>query len=642
MVDAAVGSKSVLGRAIESVQGLVQAAPADFKYMNFESMDLARASKENKSNAITGFGGEDRGTPGEVSFEKKVKYDLTVDRILIDLAAEFGKPTVTPLGSGILSGNITINDAGTDYEIGDAITFAGTTGSGAAATVATIGGGGEILTVTFTNYGTGYTGPVVATVAPTTGSDADITAEIAAGDGSLSGVVDITTPGTNYVVGDAVTFAGTSGSGAAATISAVGSGGEVLALEFSNRGSGYSGVVNANFSAGSGTSAVATAEIRPGPWLVMFRPGEQSPVERFLSMYSYEGGSYTAMVQQGRRCGGVTLADAANKRVQVDPDYTEPTGDTISGFPIAKTGNAGTQNTKLLSTRGRRPYDANYEAGKSLYLKVSAVTPGAVVFLAAYDTPSGETEGTGFPAVSFGSAEFTVPRAGWGTAKDSNDAYESLIGLFGENNEPYEITIGDQDGELYAADDIFEIPAVLSPVTKVVVAENRLSTFHLTNAIGGASVLVDSGTTKWTRPYKEYYSNSRRFPSQVDPTGDIAGSMSFKKRLFDIAFRKVQEQSHRVAAVQSWAFGDSVLVDVHEGIEVFYPQMRVDTMKSGDVPNKNTLEETITLMAEQPDAVPVSQPVSILTPGGDYFDLSAQYPYQINVVCLHDPSHLTA
>jgi hypothetical protein len=560
MVDAAVGSKSVLGRALEAVQGLPQVGGAsDFKFLNFISADLARASNENKSLAITGFGGEDRGTPGGATFEKKLKYDMTVDRILIDLVAMFGKPTdATDMGAGMLTDAVTITTPGSGYEVGDPVTFAGTTGTDATGVVSSIDGSGGVTGVTMTFYGTSYTG-----------------------------------------------------------------------------------TVNADFSGGHGTLAVATGTLRSGPWIVRIRPGAASPTPRYLSTYFYEGGSYTAMLQQGRRCSGVTLTDAANKRVEVDPAYTEPIGDTVTGFPIAKTGHAGTQNNKLFWTRGRRPYDANYDAKKSLYLKVISTTATSVTFAAAFDTASGHTDGSGFPSTTFGTAHFTVNRADWGTAVDSNDPIGAPIGLFGENFEPYEITIGDQAGTLFTANDIFEIPYTLSPIDKQVVAENRLSTFHLTNAIAGASVLVDSGTTKWDRPYKEYYSNSRKFPSNVDPTGDIMGTMQFKKRLFDVAFRKVQESASRVAAVQTYRFGQPIIANVHEGIEIFYPQMRVGTMKSGDVPNKNTLEETITLEAEQPDANP-SQPVSILTPGGNHFDTSAQYPYQINAVTVHDPAYLMA
>lgn len=555
--DAAVGSKSVLGRGIEATIGLPTAGPTDFKFINFESADFSRASKENPSMAITGFGGADRGTPGAATFAKTLKYDLTVDRVLIDLVTEYGAPyAITELGGGALSGAYTI-----------------------------------------------------------------------------------VTPGTGYLVGDPVTFAGTTGTTATATVSAIDGSGGVVALAFTDYGSIYTGTVNADFSGGAGTLAAGTAVIRTGPWLVKIRPGNPTATPKYMSTYFYEGGSYTANLQQGRRCAGVSLVDAANKRVQVDPTYTEPVGDTVSGFPIAKTGNAGTQNSKLISTRGRRPYDSNYNAGLSLYLKVISTAATTVTFAASYAAASGATDGSGFATPTWGTAHFVVARADWASAVDSNDPDGAMIGLFGENSEPYEVTFGDQAGTVFTANDIFEIPVILSPVTKTVVAENRLSTFHLTNAISGASVLIDSGTTKWERPYKEYYSNGRKFPSQVDPTGDITASMEFKKRLFDVAFRKVQESAARVVAVQTYKFGTPVIANVHEGVEAFYPQMRVDAMKSGAVPNKNTLEETITLVAEQPDATP-SQPTSVLTPGGSHFDLSASYPFQINVITVNDPTFL--
>jgi hypothetical protein len=472
MVDAAVGSKSVFGRAVETSFGLPRGSAA-LKFFDFDSLDISRNSKENASTAITGFGGKKRGTPGELAYNKALKYDLTVLRFLMDAVAMFG---------------------------------------------------------------------------------------------SASAISDLT-----------------------------------------------------------------------GAWLVKIRPGRSANVLRALSMYLHEGGSYSAQLQHGRRTNELTLTDAANKRVGVTPAYTSPTGDTVSGFPLASTGNAGTQNTALLATRGRRPGDSAFLANDSIYLKVISATTTTVTFKAAYDAKSTLQNGTDFPTVSYGSHTFTVTVGEWARIIDSNDALAGPIGLFGENSEPMELTIGAQTGgdmsALFEADDEFEFTASLAALTKSVVAENRLSTFHMTNAIDGTSTLVDSQTTKIMRPYSEYFSNSRRFPTAVDPTGDLGATVTFKKRLFDRLFRNYQDRLTLFPMLQSYLTGNPLIAGKYEGIEIFYPAMQVTTLKSGDIPNKNTLDESVTLEAMQPEATP-SLPSGATTT----FDATVDYPLQINVVCAIDPT----
>lgn len=470
-VDAAVGQKSVFGRAIERLNlGLPLGA---MQFLNFEQVDLARTSELNPSVAITGSGGADQGTPGFIKTEKKLKYDLTVARIIVDLAGMCGAPVVT---------NLT------------------------------------------------------------------------------------------------------------------------------------------------------------GAWLVKFRPDTANAV-RSISTYLHEGGSYTPSVSFGRRVAQISLADAANKRVQADITMTEPTGDTIAGFVVKGPANTGTITAAQLlqiGTRGRRPYDSNFTSSKSAYLKVTAFNTTSVTVVMKYDTPSG---GGAFPAGAYGATTFVIPRPaaatgadGWATMLDSNTTPSGLaVGLFGENYEPFEVTFGDQDLSAGAlvVNDQFEFPVAIAQLAKTTVAENRLSSFHLVRLIGATlDQRFDSGTTKFDRPFKEYYGNGRRLPSNVDPTGDVVAELVFKKRLFDRFYRQQNDGNLRFSVQSTYKLSSVIgATAFFETVDIWIPQGAVKTLKSGDIQNKNMLEETITLTAEQPSTSP--------TPPTGFDNL---YPWEINVTTPVDPT----
>jgi hypothetical protein len=380
--------------------------------------------------------------------------------------------------------------------------------------------------------------------------------------------------------------------------------------------------------------------------LVKFRPGSAVPEQRGMWMYFHEGGSYSAQYQYGRRCKEITLADAANKRVQVDATYSEPTGDTIAGTALPKTANTGTIDEKQIASRGRRPYDTNFDDEKSIYLKVVSVTTGSAVLTAKFDAAS-PGDGSAFPSGTYGATQFTayVPDAGTGKdgyviVVDSNSG--EPVGLFGENFEAFEITLGDQDLSGLDAGDEFEFPVSLGILQKTVVAKNRLSEFHLARKLGGTvDIKIDSGSTKWDRPYKEYFASGRKLPYTTDPTDSIMATVTFKKRLFDRYLRAIQDASARFTVEDIYKFGNPIGGNptdgfVYEGIHAFYAQMAVTTMKSGDVSNKNTLEETITLEAEQPETTP-TPPAAVLAPAA-IFDASTDYVFQINIVTPIDPS----
>ncbi|MCR6673224.1 phage tail sheath C-terminal domain-containing protein [Devosia ginsengisoli] len=73
---------------------------------------------------------------------------------------------------------ITVAAGGADYEVGDAITGTGGSGSGFAGEVATVDGEGAILTVTITSGGSGYTGAPALSVTSDAGEGATLTATV--------------------------------------------------------------------------------------------------------------------------------------------------------------------------------------------------------------------------------------------------------------------------------------------------------------------------------------------------------------------------------------------------------------------------------------------------------------------------------
>lgn len=459
--------------------------------------------------------------------------------------------------------------------------------------------------------------------------------------------------GSGYSGTPTVTITG--GGGTGATAHAVMVANAVSSIVIDNAGWGYTSAPTIGFTGGGGTGATAHAVLSAADAsLAKFRPGDPQAEIGSVWVYIDEGGSYSAGVQLGRRPQELSISEDSNKRLKVDADFAPATGDSISGFVVAKAANTGdlvngADNLGLVTTRGRRPYDSNYDAGKSLYLKVTASDANTVTVKAAFDTASGATDGSGFPATSFsGSTTMVIRRPGSALAPDGFTRVQlmdgTLVGQFGENNEPYEISFGDQDLSVIDVNDIFEIPFELEAgaISLDPILETRLSAFHLLRTIGGTSVKFDSGSMKFSRPFKPYYVNGRKLPDAIDPSGDIGGTWSFKKRLFDRYFRQRQETITRLTIEDVARNQDPVVAgtQVYEGFHVFVPQASVTTLKSGEVSTKETLEEQVTLEAEQPDSTP-SVPSPLLAPSAT-FDASADYPFQINIVSLIDLTPLAA
>lgn len=558
MVDAATGGRAVLGRAIEKIYlGVPQGS---FEFLNFDSVDMARIDEENASGAITGNEGADRGTPGDIKFNDKLKYSMTPSRLLFDLVAQFGKP---------------------------------------------------------------------ASSAPTGGGPLD------------PATLNITAGGTGHVTGEpvVVTDAG-GGTGAVGTV--IAAGGAITGIDWENLGSGYVTPILDLSGSGTGTATIGKTT---KAWLVKIRPYRTNEV-RGATLYLFEGGDYSASLQVGRRCQDITITDGANKRAEVQATYSNPTGDTISGFLIGKLQNSNVAwradlGLKVM-TRGRRPYDANFTDGKSLYLKVTAADADSVTVKTAYDVPTGETDGTNWPSPAYGTPTINIPKVtaatdGYTALKDAN-GFE--IGLFGENFEAFEITFGASLTNL-AVNDEFEIPVSMPALTKTVQAESRLSAFHLIRTLDGTTdVRIEKGTTKIDRPYKPYRASGRRIPQAIDPTGDSKTTFAFQKRLFDRFFRQksdahtrfVIQDVYQVESPVTGTQGTNPANAAYESVRIYAPQCAVTALKSGDIATKSTLDESVTLMAEQPDAAPAA-------PSG--FDSSDLYPFQINIVTTVDPTWLS-
>ena len=374
-----------------------------------------------------------------------------------------------------------------------------------------------------------------------------------------------------------------------------------------------------------------------GVYVVQIRPDRDNAI-RSISMYLDEGGSYGPSMQFGRRTQDVVLSEDSNQRIEADVTYSEPLGDTTAGAPVAAVGNTGTHAIGLIGSRGQRKNDA--DVAKSVYLKVVSSATGSVVLKAKVDVPAFAG------AVAYGATTFTVPvpsgsSDGWGTVVDSTSAL--ALGLFGENNEPFEVTFGDVDMTDLLADDVFEIPATMTRLTKTGTRENRLSAYHLIKLIGGVDTRIDKGTVKISRPWEAKYSNGRRTPYAIVPTGKLSATTNFEKPLFDRRFRQVEGDDSRFTLHDVMKFQDPIGATAYnEQVELFQPQCGISDLKGGDVAGFDALTETVTLEAEQPD--PSSDGTltanGIAVPAG--FDDTTEFVWQANITLPIDIAFIGA
>ena len=101
---------------------------------------------------------------------------------------------------------------------------------------------------------------------------------------------------------------------------------------------------------------------------------------------------------------------------------------------------------------------------------------------------------------------------------------------------------------------------------------------------------------------------------------------------FEQFFRKISDAHSRFSILDVYRNESPIPgTTAHESVEIYAPQCAVTALKSGEIATKDTLEETVTLYAENPDTAPASP---------DGFDDSANYPIQINITTLVDPTWL--
>lgn len=148
--------------------------------------------------------------------------------------------------SGSLSPLVTINNGGAGYTVAPTVSFTGGSGTGAAGTA--ILTSGSVTSVNITNPGSGY----LVTDKP----------QIVFTGAATAGIVtsaNIVNGGTGYTSAPTVTFSGGGGTAAAGT--AVLLAGSVSSITITNGGSGYTSAPTIAFSGGAGSGAVATANV---------------------------------------------------------------------------------------------------------------------------------------------------------------------------------------------------------------------------------------------------------------------------------------------------------------------------------------------------------------------------------------------
>lgn len=168
--------------------------------------------------------------------------------------------SIVSLGSGATVGTITyqtvsvvIQNAGTNYHLGDIISIVGGTGTPTTARISEVDGSGSILSLTLINPGS-YTVLPPVTNAPTTvipGGGAGATVNITMGIKALS----LSSGGTGYVSPPRVTINSMTGTGAVATANIYG--GQVSEIIILNSGYGYLDVSSVQLDTGSGATGIA-------------------------------------------------------------------------------------------------------------------------------------------------------------------------------------------------------------------------------------------------------------------------------------------------------------------------------------------------------------------------------------------------
>jgi len=296
----------------------------------------------------------------------------------------------------------------------------------------TCGPDGSIATLTLLTQGTGYNIPhpnVIISNPPAGGVQA--TAEVASQ--LVSGIVvsvDITTGGSAYHVGDALTFSGGGGSGAAANISSVSSGGApVASLTLSSAGAQcFSSPPAVSFVGGGGSGATAAATLEAAnsciySWTISGSCSSGQGGDAVLTNVHLTGGndSFRGGWTAAHTGGGKTIV--ANTMTIQNPGTGYTTAPTM---PVSNT-NATCNGPTVSVSLGKRLQSLNLTSGGSGYTATPAVNigtgSGSAVTLAAATATLGPPSG----AVGRISA-VTVTNSGSGYASSPTVSFAATSG----------------------------------------------------------------------------------------------------------------------------------------------------------------------------------------------------------------------
>lgn len=193
------------------------------------------------TNATVNFTGG--GGSGAIAVAQIIGGGVTAIRVVVPGTGYTSAPTVTLTGDGtgatatatIVNGaivGITITNPGANYVTAPTITITGD-GTGASAT-AVLGRAG-VASVTVGDGGTGFTSAPLIEFVGGGGSGATGVAYLTP---TSIARVNLTAPGQGYQAPPTITFTGSDGTGATAT-AVIGSGGQIVAINLTNAGSGY-------------------------------------------------------------------------------------------------------------------------------------------------------------------------------------------------------------------------------------------------------------------------------------------------------------------------------------------------------------------------------------------------------------------
>ena len=370
-------------------------------------------------------------------------------------------------------------------------------------------------------------------------------------------------------------------------------------------------------------------------WLLQFAPRDLTDAQlRAIWAVAYFGTAAVGGVEPfGIVPSGVNMTFDANTRLGLEIDCVDSLGFTQSDSAIPKSGNSGTY-AGLITTRGLRPQDTPYGLGKSLFLKVptgGGTHADHVDFVTKYDIP-------GFAGVaSYGTAVTTVEPFSDANGTDGFstilDASGNPIGVFGPDNNPYQVSIQPDtistDYSTFADGDIFEIPIAIAKPSATYVADTIFSDFHAKFTVGTRNVTPNKASVAVTYGAKSRETSGQRYPESILRTGDVGLKLTYDDVLYDNFLRDII-QSNSTEPVYIIAQNQAPIASTayHEGVEIYAPQARLTSLKERQITSPDTMLSNATFEAEEPTSA---------VPGpGD--DLPGSHAVEVNITLSEDPT----